>query len=419
MSRADSDLFEQLNVPHWRGQVSKQHLYSLMRGTDNNFTDSSPHPMDQMELPGMENLQSARKSGLMESTPRRGVDQRDTLPDTADVNLPNLGQQKRAAEHAAAQGREAPTHVRWKDMHPDDQADVLGRAAAYGVTRESLSTKFGNQLDAAHIQSRRVGADVPAGSDFYSGRKTSTHTSGGDPRGEIAAAAKRQGVHFQTMVDSVALGSPRMNFHDPEKGDMPNVVGSEEYTRRGMAGVEDVTAESVMRPGVKTKAGVDAKVAMLPARGKLIAKAAPQLEREGKLSTEVTANSGSKMFGAPGQEKITAFGPAFKDPHGSRAFFTSDVHSGKGMTGLTGKTFEDYMSIPGIHQLHDDVARESTAERGLADTHGSQGSQWQVQRQDAGEITEHEMYRGSSRAHPMFSVEHLRESARSQQLKLF
>lgn len=412
------DLFDQLNVPHWRGRVSKQHMYSLMRGDDGNFTDSSPHPMGQMELPGMESVQSARKSGLLNATPSMNVDHRDTLPDTADIGLPLKGQQVRMAEHAASQGTEAPSHVRWEDVHPDDQADILERAAAYGQDFKGLTERFGNQIDAGHTKARQVGASVPAGSDFYEGRASSTKSVNADPRTEIKAAAKRQGVHFQTMVDSVALGSPRMAFHDPEKGDLPNVVGSEEYTRRGMAG-EDPTASSVMRPGVQTKAGADAKVAMLPDRGKLIARAAPQLESDHVLSTDLHTARGGKMFGAPGQEKISAFGPAFKDPHGSKAFLTSDVHTGKGMTGLTGKEFDDYMSIPGIHQLNDYAARSALSERGLASVHAGQGTQWQVQRESAGESTEHQLYQGASERHPVFPVEHLQESARSQQFKLF
>lgn len=409
-----ADLYEQLGVPHWRGRVSKQHLYNVM-----GFSDNSPHPMGQMELPGMESLQSARKSGLMDEKPRRGVEQRDTLPDTADIGLPLKGMQARLEEHATARGVDTPTHVRWEDMHPDDQADVLEKAAAYGVDFSTLKQNFGDQVDAGHIKARRTGADVPAGSDFYGGRAGTTTSHNADPRTEIAAAAKRQGVHFQTMVDAVALGSPRMAFHDPEKGDMPNVVGSEEYTRRGMAGDEDPTSTPVMRPGVKTKAGEDAKVAMLPARGKLIARAAPQLE-SGVLSSEVTTERGGKMFGAPGQEKISAFGPAFKDPHGSKAFLTSDVHTGKGMTGLTGTEFDSYMSIPGIHQLHDAAARSALSERGLPGVHSGQGTQWQVQREDAGESTEHALYSGSSRKHPFFPEQDVRSKAASHQFdKLF
>lgn len=409
-----ADLYEQLGVPHWRGRISKQHLYSVM-----GFSDNSPHPMNQMELPGMESLQSARKSGLMDAQPAKGVEQRDTLPDTADIGLPLKGMQSRLADYSKARGVETPTHVRWEDMHPDDQADVLEKAAAYGVDYSTLKQRFGDQVDAGYIKASRAGASVPAGSDFYGGRAETTASYNADPRSEIAAAAKRQGVHFQTMVDSVALGSPRMAFHDPEKGDMPNVVGAEEYTRRGMAGDEDPTATSVMRPGVKTKAGEDAKVAMLPARGRLIAHAAPQLE-SGVLSSEVTTRKGGKMFGAPGQEKISAFGPAFKDPHGSKAFLTSDVHTGKGMTGLTGDEFDSYMSIPGIHQLHDAAARAALAERGLPGVHSGQGTQWQVQREDAGESTEHALYSGASQKHPFFPEQDVRSKAASHQFdKLF
>ena len=418
MENSEKDLYDQLGVPNWRGKESKQHVYSLMRSKeDSNFTDSSPHPMGQMELPGMESLQSARKSGLMDAAPKRGVEQRDTLPDTADINLPTKTQQKNTAKQAASQGKETPSHVRWEDMHPDDQADVLEKAAAYGVDYASLKNKFGNQVDAGHVKARNAGASVPAGSDFYSGRASTTKSENADPRNEIKQAAKRQGVHFQTMVDSVALGSPRMAFHDPEKGDMPNIVGSEEYTRRGMAG-EDPTATSVMRPGVTTKAGAPAKVAMLAERGKLIAEAAPQLENDKVLSTELKTAKGSPMFGGAGQEKISAFGPAFKDPHGSKAFLTSDVHTGKGMTGLEGDEFDSYMGINGIHQLHDAAARGALAERGLASVHSGQGTQWQVRREDAGESTEHQLYQGASEKHPMFPVEHLQESARSQQFKL-
>lgn len=411
------DVFDLYGVPHWREKgVTPHNMYQLM-----GFADDSPHPMDQMELPGMESLQSARKSGLMDATPKRGVEQRDTLPDIPDIGMPLKGQQQRVAEYAEERGVETPTHVRGGDIHPDDRADILARAATFGVTIESMKRAFGAQLDQANVRARSRGASEPAGARFYSGYDGDNpdHVNAVDARGELRRQAEEQGVHFQTMADAVALGSPRMAFYDEEHEDFPNVVGAAEYLRRGLAGDENPTSQPVTRPGVNRKDGEPAKIAMLPDRGRLIAQAAPQLEHEGKLSDELTTPKGKGMFGEDGQEKISAFGPAFKNPHGSRAFLVSDTHTAGG--GLVphiahhtypkfnedgsplldkngkhvhGKSFDEYMSIPGIHQIHDEVVRDVLRERGQASVHTAQAAQWGEERIQAGETTEEASYRG-------------------------
>lgn len=456
------DIYDLTGTSHWRGRVSQQMLYSVM-----GFTDDSPHPMDQMELPGMTSVQSARKAGLLRAHPAPGVDQRDTLPDTADVNLPNVGQRERAAEYAKSQGREISDHVTWPEIHPDDRNEIESSAAATGVTMESLKMAWGSQVDQAYMRSRRVGSDRPAGGDFYSGgerpqgpinvrtkqglAQEQEHTESmarkygegsaeatpvdptgttksvrPNPRQEIKDEAARQGVHFQTMSDAVALGSPRMQFRDADKGDYPNVVGSGEYVRRGMAGQtpQQAKSEPVERPGVVRADGQPAKVAMLPDRGALIAQAAPLLE-SGTLSTEIRTGKGKPIFGGDGQEKISAFGPGFKDTHGSKAFTTSDVHTTKGGAPAVadhpkGDLEKDYLSIPGVHQMSDEALNQVLRERGLPGVHHGQATQWNEQLIHSGETTEAKSYMGDSERHPFFPLEEMRQKAAGHQFdKLF
>ena len=364
--------------------MSHRALYGMMH-----FTDSAPHPSGQAELPGMESVQTARRAGLLD--PSTGSDHRDTLPDTVPVGYPSVTASSRAFSPYQPQ----PHQTRWEDLHPDDQAIILHKASKFGVTKESAGAAYGAQLDQSHVRARNVGAPEPAGMRFYTGYDPDNpeHAGVADPRTEIKDAAERQGVHYQTMSTNVALGSPRMEFGDYKKKDFPNIIGAEEYTHRGLAG-QDPTATPVMR-GTAAATGEEAKVAMLPERGKIIAHAATQME-SGTLASDLTApESGKHVLGDMGQQKVTAFQGGWVDPHGSGAFFTSDTHSGQAFAPHLGKKdLQKYLAIPGIKLLHDHAARQEHEKRGLNSTHDAQASQWAEQQQYTGQVKEGDMYKG-------------------------
>lgn len=359
------------------------------------FRDDAPHPQGQMELPGMENVDRARQTGLL---PQRSQhDPRNTLPDTTSMGYSTKSMASRAQPSQ-------PHQARWEDLHPDDQAAVLRTASMYGVTEQSAFQGYSTQLQQAHMRARQMGYSEPTGMRFYSGHDDPEVMN---PRKEIQEAAERQGVHRQTMATAVALTSPRMQFSDYEKRDYPNISGAEEYVRRGMNN-ESLPGSPIMRKNVTTVDGRPAKIAMLPDRGEIAGLTAPQsesgtLERDlsvGKMNQKSKTrdpNTLQSVMGEQSQEKITAFSGALKDPHGSGSMFVSDTHSAQSFAPHLGKDeLAEYAAKPGIKLFHDYVARKVHAHLGLSSTHSNQASQWAEQQIQAGEADPDALYHAAA-----------------------
>ena len=335
---------------------------------------ASPHPHGQQELPGMTSRRTGIEHGLI--SPHAAT----TFPDLA------------------------PAPPRWEEMSPEDQHYTLSLAKQYGVTPESMHRSFGAQLDQAHLRAQQHGM-TPFASHFYSGddpHRSSTPEEM-QPRDRLTTSARSNDVPFSTQVLANAKTSPKAKFRQVSASTGAVHYPNDEAANVAIHGVKSGMTNIPKPPGMQVMQGN-------------IDRAAHGVRQHlgGRPLDEVT-NPPSKQF----PEGSPAFGPktgpyanSFIDPHGSSQFFVSDVHSGgAGMAphipheapfkrtetgeiqlGSGGRPVrassqrEDYLAIPGIHSLHDYVARQAIHERGLHSLSGAQGAQWGEEQVSRGEI---------------------------------
>ena len=355
-----ADIFDALNVPHWRGRVSTQHMYNLMgyHGAE------SPHVMGQQELPGMEH------------------------PDAL------------------------PTPKRWEDYSAQEQAAVRKAAGRFGVTEQSAHAALGAQIDQANV---REGGHHAS---FYSEEGTSGAGSN-LPRTQLKESAAANGVRFGVQAMANAITSPKLRFVErPKTG--PN-AGTVKYpndeaatfairwSQGGRTGDEYVhnpnfhvpAEEKVPHPvtGKLVKAKGDTRkypVQGLPDRVGKAADATTAVAN-GATIAEAWGQTEAKRLGRSdyGDPKTAPFHNSWVDPHGSNQFWVSDTHSGPAAFAphLKGAQENAYMGIDGIHAFHDHIARKVMAERGLQSLSGTQSQHWSEEKirsgsaQDVTEMT--------------------------------
>jgi hypothetical protein len=341
-----------------QGSMSMADTYK-MRG----FTDDAPHPMGQQELPGMSSLKDARASGLVSAKGGQGA-------------IPDVEKQPK-----------------WEDMHPTAQAHVLRQAAMYGVTKSSAHASFGSQLDQSYARAEKHsdGGDVhPAGATFYSHTGETHNTDGSEstsmtPRGRLVTSAKKNDVPMSAQVLANAQTSPKSVFQrTPKTGKnkgqtiYPNDLNASAAINHVQMGNDPKTSRAV--PGVGGMHGNNMRAAN-----------AYKQQSEGNHTVdELTHPSGAKILGP----KTGSYHGAWTSPHNSTGNLTSDIHTGGGgfAPHLGLKEREDYLGIQGIHALHDHVARQEMAKRGLNSIHHAQAAQWGEERINRGLQKEHEAY---------------------------
>lgn len=295
-------------------------------------------------------------------------------------------------------GMEHPDVVpqrRWEEMHPSEQKKVTDAAARFGVTRDSAKQAFGAQVDQAHYRAAQHGAE-PHSMRFYSDNHPETsgvHT----PKSRLVQSAKENNVSLSTQVVANAITSPKSTFERTAKtGNFagqriyPNDMNATAAIKVAQAGLPHTEARAV--PGVGGLHGNSQRAAYAVGQ-----------KLRGVPNSELKNPSGSPVFGP----KTGPYHNSWVDPHGSSQFLTSDIHTGgggfaphlpvgaEGARGgpNSGQSREDYLSIPGIHQFHDHIAREVMKERGLQSLTGLQAAQWGEERINRGLESEQSAFR--------------------------
>jgi hypothetical protein len=353
--------------------ISPHTAYSLM--DLHRQEPTSPHPLGQQELPGMTSRRTGIESGLIS---RHNA-----------TALPDL----------------APAPQRWEEMHPHEQQHTLAMARQYGVTPESMHRSFSAQLDQGHLRAREHGM-TPYASHFYSGDDPSRPSTPTDmqPREVLKQSATANEVPFSTQVLGNAKTSPKTKFRQVSAAGEVRYPNDEAATVAIQSAKAGIPHEQVTKPpGLQALEGNVKRASYMTS-----AHLAGTPMDEIRNPPSKTSPQGGEAFGP----KTGPYANSFIDPHGSSQFFVSDVHSGgagmaphipheapfkrdeSGEIALTaanrpkrGKSQrEDYLGIPGIHALHDHVARQVMHERGLHSLSGAQATQWGEEQVSRGEI---------------------------------
>lgn len=313
------------------GPLSPASVYREM-----GWHDNSRHPAGQQTLPGMESLAGGRQAGLVS-----GTGGGTALPDTV------------------------PT-ARWHHLSDSEKADTVAHAARFGVTRASAKAAFSANLDQAYSNSD----GQPHARDFY------TDQSPHMPAGHIVAAAKESGRSVSAVATATAITSPQTEWGPTSEGHYPNIRAARQ------AAIHTGPASAVEHPTLSDD--TTKKIGTFTGNVRKAVVAVRQEDEHGVLASELRgapskANaSGATLFGGGSQQKTTAFRNALVDPEGPASSFVSDVHSGgRGMAPhLSPTEAGSYLKHPGIHQWHDDIAREVMHERGLQSINNTQAAQW-------------------------------------------
>ena len=263
----------------------------------------------------------------------------------------------------------------WEDMHPKQQKRVLAAAADYGVTPESMKRSYTAQLQRGLVRD-------PDHASFYSERG---HNAEGQdlPRERLIRSSQETGTPFHVTAATNAITSPQMAFVQTKKSgevSYPNAETAEaavKYAKAGMTGEQYVEGFKGKYPhqGYPSNLG----------RAIDVTKKVMGIGQE-KMSLREAWNPGGRA-GAGSGDKVRAYHNAWVDPQSPEGnFFVSDTHSGgAGMAPhLAGTPHEtQYLSIAGIHSLHDKVAREVNEEHGLSSVSRSQSLQWNQEKHEA------------------------------------
>lgn len=311
------------------GTLSPASVYREM-----GWHDNSRHSSNQQTLPGMESLASGRQAGLVSHG-------QGTLPDTVPV-------------------------ARLKHLSTGEHSSVEAHAARFGVTRASAKAAFSTNLDQAYANSD----GQPHARDFYVDQ--SPHM----PAGHIVQAAKDSGRSASSIASATAITSPQTEWGPTAEGNYPNIRAARQ------AAIHVGPPSAVEHPRVSDDS--TKKIGTFTGNVRKAVTAVRQQDDHDVLAADLRGAStaanprGSKLFGGPNQQKTTAFRNALVDPEGPEASFVSDVHSGgRGMAPhLSPEEAGAYLKHPGIHQWHDDIAREVMHERGLQSVNNVQAAQW-------------------------------------------
>jgi hypothetical protein len=375
--------------------VSPKTLYDL-HGYHNQ-EPPSPHGLDQPTLPGMASVAEARAHGTLSGAAKPSY-QSKTLPD------------------------QAPSPAKWEDMHPEAQKRTLQGAAKFGVTPASMHRSFGAQLDQGHARAAEHGM-TPYASHFYSGDDPSRPSEpipskevlnhpdyvppkDMQPKDVLLRSAKANDVDFGTQVVANAITSPKSKFRMERKGGGVTYPNDQAATFAIQA-VHHGTAPADIDPSGHGIVALHGNVRR--------AGYAVQQRDEGSHVSDLhnppskSSPEGSTIFGP----KTGPYNNSWTDTHGQSQMLVSDVHTGGGgmaphlshenayqrdesggavLTAsgrkrkeAAGSERENYLSVPGIHALHDHVARNVMHERGLSSLSGAQATQWGEEQISRGE----------------------------------
>lgn len=336
----------------------------------------TPHPHGQMEFPGLEHRRAAVDTGMLSRDYPTHTASGRPMPQA----LPDL----------------APAPPRWEHMAEGAQARTLRAAREYGVTPETMHRSFGAQLDQGHIRAQQHGM-TPYATHFYSGDDPSRVSTPDEmqPRDRLIQSAHENDVPFSTQVVANAKTSPRAKFRQTSTSGVVHYP-NDEAANVAIHGVQAGIAPSkITKPEglqvTNTNIRLAANVVQQHLGGRLV--------DELRNPPSKQKPEGSDPFGP----KTGPYANSFMDPHGSTQFFVSDVHSGgagmaphiphespfkrhpetgeilyneQGNPTRDASERENYLAIPGIHALHDHVARQVMAERGLQSLSGVQATQW-------------------------------------------
>lgn len=263
------------------------------------------------------------------------------------------------------------TSPRWEELHPSRQARILSAAADYGVTPESMRRAFTAQLQRGLLRD-------PNHLSFY---EATGHSANGDelPRERMTRSSEEMGVPFPVTAATNAITSPQMPFvtHTSKGTQYPNAEVAEksiEWSLSGQTGQQYITAHA---GGRYPNQGYPSNFAL-----------ASDVAHD--MLGGMPVNEAWSPGGGPGRgsgDKVRAYYNAWIDPRSPEGnFFVSDTHSGgAGMAPhLAGTPLESkYLSIAGIHALHDHVARQVMAEHGLTSVSRTQSLQWNQEKIEA------------------------------------
>lgn len=252
---------------------------------------------------------------------------------------------------------------RWEEMKPHQQRRVLAAAADYGVTPESMKRSFSAQLQRGLIRD-------PDHLSFYEAR--GQNEAGTDlPRERMERSSRETGVPFHLTAATNAITSPQTSFVVTGRGRTyyPNAESAEaaiHYSRTGMTGEQYIEHFKGNYPhqGYPKNLGRAIDVAA---------------KVEGGTPLREAWTPGGKP-GAGAGDKVRAYHNAWVDPKAPEGnFLVSDTHTGgEGMAPHLAGTKQEaaYLSIAGIHALHDKIARDVMAEHGLGSVSRTQSLQW-------------------------------------------
>jgi hypothetical protein len=309
----------------------------------------------QETIPGARNLSNRQLSRSM------GWDKADAPADPGAVN-PRQGV---LFEHP----HQIDNPPQWEDMSPKKQQRTLAGAADFGSTPDSMKRAFTPQLQRGLMRD-------PEHTSFYEAEGTNA-TGELLPKARLTASAKETGtpVHVNSMAN--AITSPNMSFsHTTKEGrtSYPNddtAKAAIRFSQAGMSGKDYVEGFTS-----KSKGGAGYPLQGYP---KQIGQAIDAASAASAGATVREAWKPSSAPGTGGSDKTRPYHNALvsaNTPEGN--FLVSDVHTGHGGMAphLDKSQGEDYLKIPGIHALHDHVARQVAEEHGLSRVSRAQSVQW-------------------------------------------
>lgn len=334
-----------------KGPLSPATVYREM-----GWTDNATHPEHQQTLPGMGSLAEGRRAGMVSATGGGTA-----LPDTVPV-------------------------ASWKHHTNAEKMGVEAHAARFGVTRASAKAAFAANLDQSFANADHAGT-TPHARDFY------VDPAHDMPKGHIIEAAKSTGASASSVATATAITSPQTTWGPTDEGHYPNIRAARQSALH--------RNDPANAPHPTLADGDTRKVGTFTGNVRKGAKAVAQQE-SGTLAADLTHDSGASIFGGPKQQKTTAFRNALVDPEGPHASLVSDVHTGgRGFAPhLSPTEAGDYLKHPGVHQWHDDIAREVMRDRGLQSINNVQAAQWGQAQLDSGQVKPQEAYKKPPKLQP-------------------
>lgn len=299
---------------------------------------------------------------------------RQVLPGLHDRQLPGL------EDPGAAKQSE-----RWEDIHPKRQARILAAVKQKtGHTMESLHRTFGAQVDQAHVRAHRAGYDKPYGIDFY---------STGSLAQAVHRTAKETGEDISTIAAMHAHNSPNTPAVTGE-GTGHERFPQDEMARAAIAHVKaGGDPQRTPRPpqggmGYQTNLNKSAAAYEYVRSGGTMAEFGGMGPKTGDYANSFIPGTPHRLVsdlhtGGGGFHPHLGYDkPVIHDTEGQPMMKTVINHKGEEVEKPRRAKSEREMAIEtsGIHALHDHVARNVAAARGISRLEEMQAAQWSEER---------------------------------------